>query len=106
MTIVRVTVEGGVVQHVEVPEGVHVIVRDYEICVTKYRIEAASEAEAIAKLLDGGADAVDNSHEYIEVAENCGLPADEHQELAAELRRLGVSVGEIIPSIRSVEEVD
>ena len=31
MTIVRVTVEGGVVQHVEVPEGVHVIVRDYDV---------------------------------------------------------------------------
>ena len=31
MTIVRVTVEGGVVQHVEVPEGVQVIVRDYDV---------------------------------------------------------------------------
>lgn len=31
MKIVRVTVEGGVVQHVEVPEGVQVIVRDYDV---------------------------------------------------------------------------
>jgi hypothetical protein len=31
MKIVRVTVEGGVVQHVEVPEGVKVIVRDYDV---------------------------------------------------------------------------
>lgn len=81
-------------------------IEQYEICVTKYRIEAASEAEAIAKLLDGGADAVDNTHEYIETAEDCGLPVDEYQQLAAELRALGVPVGEIIPSIRSVEEVD
>ena len=81
-------------------------IEQYEICVTKYQIEAASEAEAIAKLFDGGADAVDNSHEYIETAEQCGLPADEHQELAAELRDLGVPVDEIIPSIRSIEEVD
>ena len=81
-------------------------IEQYEICVTKYRIEAASEAEAIAKLLDGGADAVDNSHDYIEVAEDCGLPADEHQELAAELRALGVPVDEIIPSIRSVEQIE
>jgi hypothetical protein len=28
--IVVVTVEGGVVQHVEVPEGVRVVVRDYD----------------------------------------------------------------------------
>jgi hypothetical protein len=81
-------------------------IEQYEICVTKYRVEASSEAEAIARLFDGGADTVDNSHEYIEVAENCGLPADEHQELAAELWNLGVPVDEIIPSIRSIEDVD
>jgi hypothetical protein len=28
--IVRVTVEGGVIQHVECPEGVQVIVKDYD----------------------------------------------------------------------------
>ena len=81
-------------------------IEQYEICLTKYRVEASSEAEAIAKLFDGGADAVDNSHDYIEVAEDCGLPADEHRELAAELRNLGVPVDEIIPSIRSVEQID
>lgn len=81
-------------------------IEQYEICVTKYRVEASSEGEAIAKLLDGGADAVDNSHEYLEVAEDCGLPADEHQQLAEELRELGVLVGEIIPSIRSIEQVE
>ncbi len=31
MKIVRVTVKGGVVQHVEVPEGVQVVVRDYDV---------------------------------------------------------------------------
>ena len=31
MKIVRVTVEGGVVQHVQVPQGVSVIVRDYDV---------------------------------------------------------------------------
>jgi len=31
MKIVRVTVEGGVVQHVEVPEDVQVVVRDYDV---------------------------------------------------------------------------
>lgn len=81
-------------------------IEQYEICVTKYRVAACSEAKAIAKLFDGGADAVDNSHEYIETAEDCGLPADEYQELAAELRELGVPVDEIVPSIRSIEQVE
>ena len=31
MKMVRVTVEDGVVQHVEVSEGVQVIVRDYDV---------------------------------------------------------------------------
>lgn len=31
MRIVTVTVEGGVVQHVEVPDGVQVIVKDYDV---------------------------------------------------------------------------
>lgn len=81
-------------------------IEQYEICVTKYRVEASSEAEAIAKLLDGGAEVVDNSHEYIETAEDCGLPADEYQELAAELRELGVPVDKIVSSIRSIEQVE
>lgn len=81
-------------------------IEQYELCVTRYRVEASSEAEAVAKLLDGKADAVDNSHDYLEAAEDCGLPADEHQEMADELRRLGVAVDEIIPSIRSVEQIE
>ncbi len=31
MKMVKVTVEGGVVQYVEVPEGVTVVVRDYDV---------------------------------------------------------------------------
>ena len=31
MKTVRITVSGGVVQHVEVPDGVTVIVRDYDV---------------------------------------------------------------------------
>jgi hypothetical protein len=81
-------------------------IEQYEICITKYRVDASSEAEAIAKLFDGSAEVVDNSHEYIETAEDCGLPADEYQELAAELRSLGVPVDEIVPSIRSIEQVE
>ena len=31
MKIVRLTVEGGLVQHIELPEGVRVIVKDYDV---------------------------------------------------------------------------
>ena len=79
-------------------------IEQYELHTMKYRVEASSEAEAIKRLFDGEADAVDNSQEYIEVCEDMGLPADEHRELADQLRSLGVTVGDVvIPSIRSVE---
>lgn len=81
-------------------------IEQYELHAMTYRVEAQDEAHAIARLLDGEAEAVDGGLDFIEVAEDCGLPADEHQELAAELRSLGVPVDEIIPSIRSIEEVD
>jgi hypothetical protein len=81
-------------------------IQQYELYASKHRVEASSEAEAIAKLLNGEADAIDDSQEFIEAADEYGLPADEHQELVAELRELGVSVDEIIPSIRSIGEID
>lgn len=81
-------------------------IEQYEIHTMKYRIEAASEAEAVAKLFDGDSEPVDDSLEYIEVAEDFGMPVDEHRDIADELRELGVAVGEaIIPSIRSVRQV-
>lgn len=82
-------------------------IEQYEIGTTKYRVEAASEAEAIAKLFQGEAESVCQSQEFIEVAEDLGLPVDEYWELAAALQQLGVMRGndEVIPSIRSIEEV-
>ena len=81
-------------------------IEQYEICATAYHVEATTEAEAIAKLLDGEGEAVDGSHEYVETAEDCGLSVDEHPQLAKELRKLDVPVGEIIPSVRSIRRVD
>ena len=82
-------------------------IEQFEIHGMKYRVEAASEAEAIAKLFRGEAEQVDLSLEYIEIAEDYGLPTDENQELAADLRAMGVAVGEaVIPSIRSIERVE
>ena len=79
-------------------------IEQYELHSSKYRVEATSEAEAIAKLLYGEADPVDNSLEYVEVADDFGMPVDENQELAESLRLLGVPVDEcVIPSISSIE---
>ena len=82
-------------------------IEQYELHVMKYRVEADTEAEAIAKLFEGEAEPVEQSQEYVEVAEDFGLPVDDDQDLADELRALGVPVGEaVIPSIRSIVRVE
>ncbi len=81
-------------------------IEQYELHAMKYRVEATSEAEAIAKLLNGLAMPLDNGLDYVEVADGFGLSADEHPELATALRDLGVQVDEVIPSIRCIEEIE
>lgn len=82
-------------------------IEQYELHTMKYRVEADSEAEAITKLFDGDGEPVDNSLEYIEVAEDFGMPVEQNLVLANELREVGVTVGEhVISSIRSIEQVD
>lgn len=80
-------------------------IEQYELHAMTYRVEAANEAEAIAKVFNGTAMPVDNGLEYIEVAEEFGMPAEEYREPTEALRDLGISVDVVIPSIRSVEEV-
>jgi hypothetical protein len=81
-------------------------IEQYEIHAQRFRVKARSEAEAIKKLYDGEADAVGEGAELIEVADDIGLPAEENRELADALHKLGVSVDEIISSIRSIEAVE
>ena len=82
-------------------------IEQYEIHTQRYRVEADSEAEAVKRLFDGEASAVDGGLEYIEVAEDVGLPVEEYRELADELRKLGESIGEdVISSIRAIERID
>ena len=82
-------------------------IEQYELHTMKYRVRAQNEAEAIARLLGGELEPVEGSLEFIEVAENLGLPTDEYRDLAEALRSLGVPVDEdIIPSIRSIVKVD
>lgn len=81
-------------------------IEQYEIHSVKYRVDADSPADAIAQLLDGEADPIDDSMEFIEIADDIGLPLDECDELAVELGKLGVPVDEhCIPSIRSIGTV-
>lgn len=80
-------------------------VEQYELHVQRYRVEAADESQAIVRLLDGEAEPINNTLEFIEVAADYGLAVDEHWELAENLMSLGVPVDEhVVPSIRGVME--
>lgn len=81
-------------------------VEQYEIHAMKYRVEADDLGQAIVKLFDGEGDPVNDSLEYIEVDDERGLWADEHATLAEQLRSLGLPVEAVIPSIRSVTQLD
>ena len=82
-------------------------VEQYELHSSVHRIEAKSEAEAIAKLFDGNSEIVDDSPEYIGVADTYGIPADVNQELTDDLQRRGIVVRDHkIPSIRAVRRVE
>ncbi len=83
-------------------------IEQLEVHVQKYRVEADTEAEAIVKLFDGEAEPVDNGLELVEVCDDRGLPVEDHPELAEELRKAGVMSEDqtVIPSIRSIEEVE
>ena len=80
-------------------------IAQYELHTEKYRVKAASKAEAIAKLFDGEGELVGDSLEYVEVAEDFGLPADEYPDLAKALRQQNIWVDAVIPSICSIEKV-
>lgn len=83
-------------------------IEQYELHVQKYRVEADDEADAIAKLYQGEADAIDNSLEFIETAEDHGLSVFSEEDLAAKLWDRGVidSSDTVIPSIRNIEQVE
>ncbi len=81
-------------------------VEQYELHAQTYRVEAETEAEAIAKLFAGEGEPLDGGLDFIEVAEGFGLPADQHLELAESLRAQGVTVDAVIPSIRGVVRVE
>jgi hypothetical protein len=86
-------------------------IEQYEIHVATWRVKATSAAHAIAHLInplratsEDVPELVDNSIEYVDIADTCGMPSDEHPELAEALEARGINCAGIIPSIRSVEE--
>lgn len=47
---INITVEGGVIQHVEVPAGVRVVVRDYDVdCVELHRLQRDQDGHAFVE---------------------------------------------------------
>lgn len=82
-------------------------IEQYEIHSMTYRVEADDPADAIVRLLDGEAEAIDNTLDFVEVADERGMLVEDHPELADKLRTLGVPVDDrIIPSIRTISEVE
>lgn len=77
------------------------IIEQYEIHAQTYHVEANTKAEAIAQVMNGNAEPIDNGLDYIGVLDDWGMDPED-DDLANELD-LGVS--KIIPSIRSIQEV-
>jgi hypothetical protein len=82
-------------------------IEQYELHTQKYRVEADSEARALQRLFADEAEVVEGTCEFIEVADDFGLPVDEFRDLAEDLRDLGESIDDdVIPSVRSILQVD
>lgn len=80
-------------------------VEQYELWIQSYTVQAKTEAEAIAKVLNGDAAPDNNSLELVEVAEDYGMPREELD--AANQKQLGklghpLMSSDIINSIRSI----
>ena len=83
------------------------VIEQYELHLSLHEIEADSPAAAIKRLLelpDHGENGDDCSR-FLEVAEQYGLTAAGNQELAEQLRQLGVLVQDIIPGIRQIHRL-
>lgn len=80
------------------------VIEQYELHLSVHEIEADSPAAAIKQWLENPAlgDNGDDVSRFLEVAEQHGLSTADNQELAEQLRHLGVPVQDIVPGIRQV----
>ena len=83
-------------------------IEQYEIHVQGYNVTADDEADAIHRLLLGEGDPIDNSLEFVEIADDHGMLVSENRDLSDQLFDQGLihSDDRVIPSIRCVEEVE
>jgi hypothetical protein len=83
----------------------------YELHSAKVRVHAKDKAEAILRALEAKSEPVDDSGEYIEMADGYGVFANDaglaltKEELAKVTKELGIKPCESIPAVRQVEEV-
>ncbi len=82
----------------------HYDIEQYVLYSLKYHVAAESEAEAIWKVLDEQVAHIEDSLDYVEVAADYGLPADEYPELCQELSTFDITAKDLIPSIRDIQE--
>lgn len=83
------------------------IVEQYEVCTTTYEVTGVeTPAAAVLEVLQGRGEII-NVHEYIEVDELRGMPAESDQDVADAIEnKLGWSLAQgYIPSIRRVRKV-
>lgn len=84
-------------------------VEQYELHASTYHVRARTAGEAVSKVFEGDGDLVDNSLEFIEIAEQYGLPIDVCPELVKELEACEAEhlVGsDAISGLRSVTALD
>ena len=81
-------------------------IEQYEVHVQRFRIEADSEADAVARLLQGGGDPLDLT--FVNIADDMGMSVAENPDLACELFERGVLKPDdtLLPSVRSVSVVE
>jgi len=81
-------------------------VEQYELYIQELRVEAADDADAIAKVLQGTGKMI--AMEFVSHPEDYGMSLHEAPDLASQLFERGVLKNEdaVIPSIRSVSLFD
>lgn len=81
-------------------------VEQYEVHTVKYLAHAKDRAAAIMQVLNGEAELVDGSGEFIEIDEDRGMPLEDEPELYEALQSAGARVrDDFAATIRSVCEV-
>jgi len=91
-------------------------VEQYELHSIRYRVTADTAAQAIADVMYGKAEPIDDSLEYIEVPEDYGMPAREidpesaWSELRKQIRAANLDCdeddGDLVASIRSITKLE